>query len=100
MAYQIVQSEASILKQARERLGVTQRQIADKAGIQLRQYQRFENAERNLTSSSFNIGCNVLEALEIDIAAFRRGDYVLSKEFDSIEAIREYSKNNTREVIE
>ena len=100
MAYQIMQSEASILKQAREKLGLTQQQVANKAGIQLRQYQRFENAERNLTSSSFNIGCSVLEALEIDIAAFRRGDYVLSREFETMEEVREYSKNNTVEVSE
>ena len=100
MAYQIVQSEASILKQAREKLGLTQQQVANKAGIQLRQYQRFENAERNLTSSSFNIGCSVLEALEIDIAAFRRGDYVFSKEFETMTDVIEYSKNNTREVGE
>lgn len=100
MAYQIMQSEASILKRAREKLGLTQQQVANKARIQLRQYQRFESGERNLTSSSFNIGCSVLEALEIDIAGFRRGDYVLSGAFDSIEEVREYSKNNTAEVQE
>jgi transcriptional regulator with XRE-family HTH domain len=95
-----MQSEASILKQAREKLGLTQQQVANKAGIQLRQYQRFENAERNLTSSSFNIGCSVLEALEIDIAGFRRGDYVLSKGFDTMTDVIEYSKNNTQVVQE
>ena len=90
MGLQIVQSEASILKDAREKLGMTQQQTADKARIQLRQYQRFESGERNLTSSSFNIACSVLEALQIDVAGFRRGDYLLSREFDSIEEIREY----------
>jgi len=76
---------------------MTQQQVANKARIQLRQYQRFESGERNLTSSSFNIGCSVLEALDIDIAGFRRGDYVLSKEFNSIAEIREYSANNSRD---
>ena len=94
MAYQIMQSEASVLKQAREKLGLTQKQVANKAGIQLRQYQRFENAERNLTSSSFNIGCSVLEALEIDIAGFRRGDYVLSEEFESIGELHRMTKKD------
>ena len=79
MALQLMQSEATILKKAREKLGLTQQQVADKAHIQLRQYQRFESGERNLTSSSFSIGCSVLEALEIDIVGFRRGDYVLSE---------------------
>ena len=82
MALQLMQSEAAVLKKAREKLGMTQQQVANKARIQLRQYQRFESGERNLTSSSFNIGCSVLEALEIDIMGFRRGDYVLSKEQD------------------
>ena len=76
-----MQTEATILKKMRLKLGMTQQQVANKANIQLRQYQRFESGERNLTSSSFNIGCSVLEALEIDIAGFRRGDYVLSEEF-------------------
>ena len=97
MAYQLMQSEGSILKHARTKLGLTQQQVADRAGIQWRQYHRFESGERNLTSSSFNIGCSVLEALEIDIAGFRRGDYVLSDEFNTITDVVEYSKNNTRE---
>jgi len=80
MALQRMQTESTILKNARERLGMTQQQTADKARINLRQYQRFESGERNLTSSSFYIGCNVLEALEIDIMKFRKGDYVLSNE--------------------
>jgi len=94
MAYQLMQSEATILKNAREKLGMTQQQVADKARIQLRQYQRFESGERKLTSSSFSIGCSVLEALSIDIEGFRRGDYVFSEEFDSISELREMTKNN------
>jgi transcriptional regulator with XRE-family HTH domain len=84
MAIAIMQSEASIIKNAREKLGMTQQQVADKAGINLRQYQRFEGGERNLTSSSFNIGCSVLEALKIDIVAFWRGDVALSEEYDNL----------------
>ena len=94
MAYQLMLSEAKILKNAREKLGMTQQQVADKARIQLRQYQRFESGERKLISSSFSIGCSVLEALSIDIVEFRRGNYVLSAEFDSIEELREMTKNN------
>ena len=82
MAIQRMQTEATILKSAREQLGMTQQQTADKARINLRQYQRFESGERNLTSSSFNIGCNVLEALEIDIVKFKNGDYALAEELN------------------
>ena len=67
-------SEAMTLKRAREKLGLTQQQAANKAGIQLRLYQRFESGERNLTNSPFNIGCNVLEVLVVDVAAFRQSE--------------------------
>ena len=80
MAYQRMQLEHNILRQAREKLGLTQQQVADQAGIHQRQYQRFECGERNLSSSSFNIACRVLDVLQLDIAAYARGDYVLSEE--------------------
>ena len=64
-----------ILKIAREKTGLTQQQIADKARIQLRQYQRFESGERNLSSSSFGIASRVLTALELDPTKFHNGDY-------------------------
>lgn len=75
--WQRMRTEACILHDAREKLGLTQQQVADKAMIQLRQYQRFESGERNLSSSSFNIACKVLKALELDATAYDRGDYVL-----------------------
>ena len=84
MAPQLMLSEATILKSARKKSGMTQQQVANKANIQLRQYQRFESGERNLTSSSFNIACSVLEALEIDIKGFLHGDYMLAEEVESI----------------
>ena len=99
MALRTVQSEATVLKKAREKLGLTQQQTADRAGIRLRQYQRFESGERNLTSSSFNIACGVLETLQIDIPGFRHGDYILSEEFESLSAIREHLENS-REIKE
>jgi len=89
-----MQSEATVLKTARDKLGMTQQQVADKAYIQLRQYQRFESGERNLTSSSFNIACNVLEALQLDIVGFKHGDYCLSEDINSIEELRALSVHN------
>ena len=50
----------------REALGLTQQQVADKAGILIRQYQRLESGERSLDSTSFRIGLNVCYALQID----------------------------------
>ena len=70
--------EKDILKDSRSELGLTQQQVSDKAGIQLRQYQRFESGERQLSSSSFNIACKVLRALELDIVKFNNGEYCIS----------------------
>ena len=81
MAMQIMRVEEKwILRDYREKLGLTQQQVADKAKIHLRQYQRFEAGERNLSSSSFNIACRVIEALELDIIKYHHGDYILDDE--------------------
>jgi len=70
--------EKDILKDTRAKLGMTQQQVADKAEIQLRQYQRFESGERNLSSSSFNIACKVLTALELDITNYWKSGYCIT----------------------
>lgn len=83
MEMQIMRVEEKwILKDYREKLGLTQQQIADKAKIQLRQYQRFESGERNLSSSSFNIACRVMEALGLDPTKYFHGDYVFGDEVE------------------
>jgi transcriptional regulator with XRE-family HTH domain len=46
---------------------MTQQQVADKTRIQLRQYQRFESGERNLSSSSFDIACKALAVLGLEL---------------------------------
>jgi len=74
--------ERWILREYREKLGLTQQQVADKARIQLRQYQRFEAGERNLSSSSFSIACRVIEALGLDPTKYHHGDYVMGDEVE------------------
>lgn len=54
------------LAKQREALGLTQQEVADRAKINIRQYQRLENGERSIYSSSFRIGLNVCHALKID----------------------------------
>ncbi len=56
-----------ILRERRVTSGLTQQQVADKAGVKLQQYQKFESGERNLRTASFQIACKVLEALDLDI---------------------------------
>ena len=55
MEFQRVRMESSILKETREELNMTQLQVADKANIKLRQYQRFEKGERNLLYSVIEV---------------------------------------------
>ena len=79
--YQIVHlTPASMLHGMRIRLGLSQAQIAEKAGITQQMYQRFESGKRNLRTSSFEVTCKVLEALNMDITKFYHGEYVIGGE--------------------
>ena len=71
--------DRSILFECRIVLGLTQKQVAERAKIPLQSYQRFENGDRKLSTASFTIACRVLEALEMDITAYFHGNYVLGE---------------------
>ena len=75
MRNQVIQDEKRILLEARTKLGLTQQQVADKAAITIRHYRMFESGERKLSSSTFTTASKVLNALELDLTAFGRGDY-------------------------
>ena len=60
------ESGFELLSERREQLQLTQQDIANKAGIQLRQYQRFESGERALRSSTLRIALAVSDALMLD----------------------------------
>ncbi len=59
-------TDGQVLRHRREELGLTQQQVADKAGIQLRQYQRFESNERGLSGASMRIGLSVCSVLKLN----------------------------------
>ena len=65
--FELVKPEYAILKERREQLGLTQQQVADIAGINIRQYQRFESGERRISGTSFRIGVAVADVLELDV---------------------------------
>ena len=71
---------ASMLYERRVILGMSQLQVAQKAKITQQQYQRFESGKRNLQTSSFQIACRVLEALDMDIVKFFHGKYTIGEE--------------------
>ena len=91
-------SNKGILQERRVILGMTQKQVAEKAKIPLQSYQRFESGDRNIKTASFQVACRVIEALELDIAGFFHGDYVFGERLlDSKEGLR-YEK--TGKLIE
>ena len=73
-------NDESMLHERRIFLSLTQQAVADRAGIPLQSYQQFESGKRKIRRASFQLACRVLEALEMDIAAFHHGDYALGEE--------------------
>ena len=65
-----------MLRNQREKLGLSQEDVAAKAEIKLEQYQKFESGDRNISSSTFRIVHAVLTDLELDTTAFNKGEYV------------------------
>ncbi len=70
MDFELLELEHHILHERRKELKLTQQQVADSAGIQLRQYQRFESGERNISGSSARIMLSVCEVLLLDPFVF------------------------------
>lgn len=75
-SWMLVEMEHHILRNQRETLGLTQQQVADKAKIQLRQYQRLESGERSIYGASFRTAISVCKALQLDPQRFIDGVYI------------------------
>ena len=81
-----------ILKEKRVVLGMTQQQVADKAGIRLQQYQKFESGEHNIKTASFQLACRVIEALGMNVSDFFHGEYSIGEEVYLENGILKYEK--------
>ncbi len=75
----VAMHEHQMLHERRIFLGLTQQTVADRAGIPLQSYQQFESGKRKIRRASFQIACQVLHALEMDIVKFYNGDYTLGE---------------------
>lgn len=75
----IIPDAGGILRKRRISLGLIQRQVAEKAGIPLQSYQRFESGERNIMTASFQMACRVIEALDMNISDFYHGAYAIDE---------------------
>jgi transcriptional regulator with XRE-family HTH domain len=63
------------LRERRMAMHLTQQAVADRAGICLQQYQKLEYGERDLNNASFCLAVRILEALQINVSDYLRGDY-------------------------
>lgn len=68
-------NDNDLLQMRRLKLGLSQQAVADKADIPLQSYQQFESGKRSIRRASFQIACQVLEALDIDFTRFHRHEY-------------------------
>ncbi len=68
-----------VLKKHRQKLGLTLQQVADKAGIQIKQYQRFEAGDRELSDAGFITVYKVLKALEMDVEKYASGEHEIKE---------------------
>jgi transcriptional regulator with XRE-family HTH domain len=82
--------DSGVLIGQREKPGLSQEEVAAKAGIKLEQYQKYESHEgREFSSTSLRIANAVLTALELDPSAFARGSYSLVPKDDSLYTLAE-----------
>lgn len=76
----IIPTAAAVLLKKRQMLRLTQQEIADRAKITLRQYQRLESGERSILTCSFGLACRVIEALDMDVSKFYHTERVRIEE--------------------
>jgi transcriptional regulator with XRE-family HTH domain len=75
--FSVVPDRGMLIRQ-REKLGLTQEEVAERAGITLKQYQMYESHDgRNFSSTSMRIVNAVLTVLELDPTAYANGEYAL-----------------------
>ncbi len=77
MGWMLMMPDTGILIGQREKLGLTQEEVAAKAGIKPEQYQRFESHESAFSNTSLRIANAVLTVLELDPSDFAKGKYTL-----------------------
>ncbi len=63
--FEVIQLEHHVLQQRRKELKLTQQEVADRAGIQLRQYQRMESGDQSVGGTSSRILFSVCQILHL-----------------------------------
>ena len=63
---QLKQPPHHLLKEARLKRGLSLQQTADRCGINIRQYQKFESGERDIRGCAFSLGLLICKTLDLD----------------------------------
>lgn len=72
-----VVTDGGMLTEQREKLGLSQEEVAAKAGVTLKQYQSYEKMEFGFSSKPMRIVNAVLTALELDPSSYANAEYAL-----------------------
>ncbi len=74
-----IKETSDALFEHRIKLEMTQKQISERAGISISQYQKFEGGQRNILNASFRTACRVIEALGMNVSEFYHKEYLLGE---------------------
>lgn len=89
-----------ILYEHRIGLGLTQKQAAEKAGLSLSSYQKFECGYRNIMTASFCVACRLIEALDMNVSDFYHKDYILGEVEITCIGGKKYSCRTPRKPVQ
>jgi transcriptional regulator with XRE-family HTH domain len=75
--WQVFVPDRGLLIGQREKLGLTQEEVAKRANIKLEQYQCYEKHDGQFSRSSMRIVKAIFDVLGLDLTAYSNGDYCL-----------------------
>lgn len=64
--FRTIYPDHTALMYRRKEFRMTQQQVADAAGVALRQYQKFESGERKMSSATMRTGLSICRVLKLD----------------------------------
>lgn len=98
--YILAQEDYQVLLSRRQQLGLTQQQVADRAHILLRQYQRIESGENDLSKSTMKVGLSICAALLLDPYDFIGINDIDQPDPASIKPQQSFDTNIPEEIME
>ena len=68
--FKLVMPDHALLTTARLQKGLTLQEVADKAKINIRHYQKLESGERSFRGTAFSLGLLICQILDLDPRQF------------------------------